>query len=51
MAPVSYTHLTGEALFARAMCHENDHLDGHVIRDRADRLYTEAEIDLSLIHI
>ena len=28
-----------------AMCHENDHLDGHVIRDRADRLYTEAEID------
>lgn len=37
--------ITGEALFARAMCHENDHLDGHVIRDRADRLYTEAEID------
>ena len=40
-----WIEITGEALFARAMCHENDHLDGHVIRDRADRLYTEAEID------
>lgn len=37
--------ITGEALFARAMCHENDHLDGHVIRDRTNRLYTEEEID------
>lgn len=36
---------TGEGLFARAMCHENEHLDGKVIKLIADRLYTEQEID------
>ena len=26
--------MEGEALFARAVCHENDHLDGVVFKDR-----------------
>ena len=38
--------LEGEELLARAICHENDHLDGVVFKDRMSRLLT-----LSLIHI
>ena len=28
--PVSYTHLEGEGLLARAICHECDHLKGQL---------------------
>ena len=35
----------GEELFARAMCHENDHLDGKVFKDYVDRILTEEELE------
>ena len=35
--------LEGEELLARAICHENDHLDGVVFKDRMSRLLTEEE--------
>jgi peptide deformylase len=36
--------LEGEELLARAICHENDHLDGVVFKDRMFRLLTEEEL-------
>ena len=36
--------MEGEALFARAVCHENDHLDGIVFKDRMSRLLREDEL-------
>lgn len=36
--------LEGEELLARAICHENDHLDGVVFKDRMSRLLTEEEL-------
>ena len=36
--------LEGEELLARAICHENDHLDGVVFKDRLSRLLTEEEL-------
>ncbi len=36
--------MEGEALFARAVCHENDHLDGVVFKDRMSRLLREDEL-------
>ncbi|MEG1687562.1 MAG: peptide deformylase [Angelakisella sp.] len=35
----------GSELFARAVCHEYDHLDGVVYVDRADRMLTPEELD------
>ena len=35
----------GEELFARAMCHENDHLDGKVFKDYVDELLTEEQLE------
>ena len=32
-------------LYARAICHENDHLDGHVFKERADRMLTPEEVE------
>ncbi len=32
-------------LYARAVCHENDHLDGYVFKDRADRMLTQEEAE------
>ncbi len=37
--------LTGEGLLARAICHELDHLDGHLWIDTAERELTEEEIE------
>ena len=37
--------LTGEGLLARAICHELDHLDGHLWIDCADRELTPEEIE------
>lgn len=36
--------MEGEELFARAVCHENDHLDGIVFKDRMSRILTEEEL-------
>ncbi len=36
---------TGEELYARAMCHENDHLDGVIFKDHAERMLTEEELE------
>lgn len=35
----------GEELFARAVCHEYDHLDGVVYKERADRMLTQEEME------
>ncbi len=37
--------LEGEELLARAICHELDHLDGHLYIDCMDRELTEEEIE------
>ena len=37
--------LEGEGLLARAICHELDHLDGHLWIDVADRELTPEEIE------
>lgn len=37
--------LTAEGFFARAVCHELDHLDGVLYIDRMDRELTEEEIE------
>ena len=38
-----YFELTGEDLLARALCHEIDHLDGHLYIDIEDHEVTEEE--------
>ncbi len=35
----------GEGLTARAFCHEIDHLDGILYKDKADKMYTNEEYD------
>ena len=35
----------GEEIVARCFCHELEHLDGHLFTERADRLYTNEELD------
>ena len=35
----------GEGLTARALCHEIDHLDGILYRDKADKMYTNEEYE------
>jgi peptide deformylase len=37
--------MTGEAMTARCLCHEIDHLNGHLYTEYADRLYTQEELD------
>ena len=34
----------GEALIARAFCHELDHLDGHLYTEKVERFLTEEEL-------
>ncbi len=36
--------MEGDALFARAVCHEYDHLDGIVFKDRMSRLLRDDEL-------
>ena len=40
----NWFEMEGEELFARAVCHENDHLDGIVFKDRMSRILTEEEL-------
>ena len=40
----NWFEMEGEGLFARAVCHENDHLDGIVFKDRMSRILTEEEL-------
>lgn len=37
--------ITGEALLARAFCHEIDHLDGILYMDKAQRMLTPEELE------
>lgn len=37
--------MTGEALLARAFCHEIDHLDGILYMDKAQRMLTPEELE------
>jgi peptide deformylase len=37
--------IEAEELFARAICHELDHLDGVLYKDKAHRMYTQKEIE------
>lgn len=38
----------GVGLTARCICHELDHLDGHLFTEKAERMLTEEEINASL---
>ena len=40
--PVEYKR---EGVTARCFCHEIEHLDGHMYYEKADRLFTEEEVD------
>ncbi len=42
MEPVT---VEGEELLARALCHERDHLDGHLYTEMAEELYTNEELE------
>ena len=42
MEPVT---VEGEGLLARALCHELDHLDGHLYTEMAEELYTNEELE------
>jgi peptide deformylase len=49
---VKYTDIRGETdiieaeeLFARAVCHEVDHLDGILYKDKAHKMYTPEELE------
>lgn len=37
--------VSGEGLFARALCHEIDHLDGRLFKDLAQRMLTSEELE------
>ena len=37
--------IEGDGLTARCLCHELDHLDGHLYVEYVDRLYTNEELD------
>lgn len=37
--------VVGEGLTARAFCHEIDHLDGILYKDKADKMYTDEEYE------
>ena len=36
--------ITGEELIARCICHECDHLDGHIYTERAYHMLTDEEM-------
>lgn len=40
----SFFEMDGTELMARAICHENDHLDGIVFKDRMSRMLDEDEL-------
>lgn len=42
MEPVT---VEGEELLARALCHELDHLDGHLYTEMTEELYTNEELE------
>lgn len=42
MEPVT---VEGEELLARALCHELDHLDGHLYTEMAEELYTNEKLE------
>ena len=37
--------VTGEKLLARCLCHEIEHLDGHLYTERCDHLLSDEEVD------
>jgi len=37
--------IEAEELFARAICHELDHLDGILYKDKAHKMYTQQELE------
>lgn len=41
----NFFEIEGEGLFAQAMCHEFDHLDGILFVERANRILTPEEMD------
>lgn len=41
----NWFEVEGEELFARAVCHEYDHLDGIIYKDRASKMLTADEIE------
>ena len=36
--------MTVEGFMARAVCHENDHLDGHIFKDITHHMLTDEEL-------
>ena len=36
--------LDAEGFMARAICHENDHLDGHIFKDITHHMLTDEEL-------
>ena len=36
--------LEAEGFMARAICHENDHLDGHIFKDITHHMLTDEEL-------
>ena len=42
---MEYFELEGEELLARAICHEYDHLDGHLYVEHIDHFLTEEELE------
>lgn len=41
----NFFEVEDEGLTARCFCHEIEHLDGHLFRERATRMYTVEELD------
>lgn len=41
----NFFELEGDGITARCICHETDHLDGHLFTELAERLYTQEELD------
>lgn len=41
----NWFELEGEALIARAFCHELEHLDGHIYTEKAERMLTSEELE------
>ncbi len=41
----SWFEIEGEGLLARGLCHELDHLDGHLYTEKVERYLTEEEIE------
>ncbi|MCI2106298.1 MAG: peptide deformylase [Intestinimonas sp.] len=41
----NFFEMEGDDITARCICHETDHLDGHLFTELTDRLYTQKELD------